>query len=85
MKAPKYAYIQDADGNFFKVVVTDGQLVSVYAPDPIDPNPHLVGCFVARYFKGSESEGGYATTPERMFQSTHPHGVRPPAYCLCIP
>lgn len=64
MKAPKYAYIQDADGNFFKVVVTDGQLVSVYAPDPIIP--HLVGCFVARYFKGSKSEGGYSTTAENM-------------------
>lgn len=64
MKAPKYAYIMDADGNFFKVVVTDGQLVSVYAPDPIIP--HLVGSFVARYFLGSESEGGYATSPERM-------------------
>lgn len=65
MKAPKYAYIQDADGNFFKVVVTNYTNLSLVRAN-FPENPVDVGCFVARYFKGSESEGGYATTPERM-------------------
>lgn len=63
MKAPKYAYIQDVNGDFFKVVITDGQLVSTYAPDPIITR---VGCFVARYFQGAEADGGYSPTAELM-------------------
>ena len=52
MKAPKYAYIMDGDGDFFKAVMQRGS--------------KKFSAFVARYFKGSEEEGGYAVTSERI-------------------
>lgn len=52
MKAPKFAYVMDENGDFFMVnLQLDAQKTS---------------SVVARYFLGSESEGGYATTPARM-------------------
>lgn len=52
MKAPKYAYIRDAEGDFFKAVIAhDGQLYP---------------SFVARYFQGAEADGGYSPTAELM-------------------
>ena len=52
MKAPKYAYIQDAEGDFFKWVIEQGGQSFV--------------SFVARYFQGERESGGYSTTAEDM-------------------